>query len=46
MCVKASNQADFKVRMQELADISQKAHNDMMRFNPQFWCRAFFNTKI
>ena len=45
MCLKANNLADFKVQMQELADISQKAHDDMMRFNPQFWCRAFFQTQ-
>ena len=45
MCVKANNHADFKVQMQELVDISQKAYYDMMRFNPQFWCRAFFQTE-
>ena len=44
ICVKAPNKEDFKLQMDDLADISQKAHDDMMKTQPQFWCRAFFQT--
>ena len=34
ICIKSPNKAEFKLRMEALADISQKAHDDMIKFLP------------
>ena len=28
--------------MDVMAELSQEAHDDMMKHQPQFWCRAYF----
>ena len=42
MCVFATNDSNFKKHMDAMAELSQEAHDDMMKHQPQFWCRAYF----
>ena len=42
MCVFATNDSNFKKHMDAMAELSQEAHDDMMKHQPKFWCRAYF----
>ena len=36
MCVFLTNQADFKKHLEAMAELSQEAHDDMVKHLPQF----------
>lgn len=35
---------DFKDQLRKLGDINEEAAKDLLKYNPQTWCRAYFDT--
>ncbi|XP_019252809.1 PREDICTED: uncharacterized protein LOC109231615 [Nicotiana attenuata] len=43
-CAWSSYEADFKDQLKNLGEIDEKAVEDLLRYPPQSWCRAYFDT--
>ncbi|KAG5627789.1 hypothetical protein H5410_013007 [Solanum commersonii] len=44
-CAWATNVEDFEVQLRKLGDIDEEAAKDLLKYNPQTWCRAYFDTQ-
>lgn len=44
MAAKSTTVEEFNLRMDEIKGISPLAHSDLLKTDPRFWCRAFFDT--
>ncbi|XP_016469655.1 uncharacterized protein LOC107791995 [Nicotiana tabacum] len=43
-CAWSSYEEDFKDQLKNLGEIDKEAVEDLLRFPPQSWCRAYFDT--
>ncbi|KAH0683984.1 hypothetical protein KY289_021736 [Solanum tuberosum] len=44
-CAWATYVEDFEDQLRKLGDIDEKAVKDLMKYKPQTWCRAYFDTQ-
>lgn len=43
-CAWATYDEGFKDQLRKLGDINEEAAKDLLKYNPQTWCRAYFDT--
>ena len=44
MAAKSQNTGEFNIQMDEIKGISPLAYLDLLKTDPRYWSRAFFNT--
>ncbi|CAH9077220.1 unnamed protein product [Cuscuta epithymum] len=45
-CCKSASKREFEANLECLKSLSASAHEDILKVDPKFWCRAFFNRSI
>ncbi|XVE62979.1 hypothetical protein DITRI_Ditri06bG0162900 [Diplodiscus trichospermus] len=45
ICAWSTFEEDFKRQLDVLGELSKKAAEDLMRYPPQYWCRAYFSSR-
>ncbi|CAH9085308.1 unnamed protein product [Cuscuta epithymum] len=45
-CCKAASKREFEQNLEGLKSLSPTAHEDILKVDPKFWCRAFFDRSI
>ncbi|CAH9089866.1 unnamed protein product [Cuscuta epithymum] len=45
-CCKSASKREFEIEMEVLKSLSPSAHEDILKIDPKFWSRAFFDRSI